>query len=162
MTFLPAEWHEQEFVQLTWPHAQTDWADILDDVTECYIQMAREISKREKLLIVAPDIDGVRNLLESNGMAHPTYPISYIQMPTNDTWARDHGFITLLEDGKRLFLDFRFNGWGQKFASNLDNQINRHLMEACFAEGQYEDHRVLLFRRRSRRVDPRLCRKGSS
>jgi agmatine/peptidylarginine deiminase len=30
--YLPAEWAEQEFIQLTWPHLNTDWADMLDEV----------------------------------------------------------------------------------------------------------------------------------
>ena len=51
---LPAEWEPQEGVQLTWPHAATDWAPILDEITATYEVMAREIAKRERLLIIAP------------------------------------------------------------------------------------------------------------
>ena len=51
---LPAEWEPQSGVQLTWPHADTDWAPMLDDITKTYETMAREISKREPLLVVAP------------------------------------------------------------------------------------------------------------
>ena len=29
---LPAEWYPQSAVQLTWPHENTDWAPILDEV----------------------------------------------------------------------------------------------------------------------------------
>ena len=29
---LPAEWYPQSAVQLTWPHDETDWAPILDEV----------------------------------------------------------------------------------------------------------------------------------
>ena len=25
--YLPAEWHKQSYIQLTWPHADTDWAN---------------------------------------------------------------------------------------------------------------------------------------
>ena len=50
--FLPAEWHPQSGVQLTWPHVNTDWAYILDEVERCFIQIAKEIAKRELLLIV--------------------------------------------------------------------------------------------------------------
>lgn len=140
MTFLPAEWYPQEFVQLTWPHAETDWADILEEVTECYIAMAREISLREPLLIVTPDATQVRQLLSSRLPEACTKRITYFECPTNDTWARDHGFISLLCEGERCLLDFRFNGWGQKFASNLDNQINLQLRQAKVFEGRYEGH----------------------
>ena len=43
---LPAEWATQDFVQLTWPHADTDWAYMLEEVTECFVNIAREIVKR--------------------------------------------------------------------------------------------------------------------
>ena len=108
-------------VQLTWPHEGTDWAPILDEITAVYEEMASEIRKREPLLIVDT-------------------------MPHNDTWARDHGFITVEEtsfDPKSkalVLLDFCFNGWGEKFEATLDNQINKHLYEQGLVKGTYEDH----------------------
>jgi len=102
-------------VQLTWPHKDTDWAPILSEITAVYEEMAREIRKREPLLIV-------------DDILH------------NDTWARDHGFITVEEDSVLFLLDFCFNGWGEKFEATLDNQINRHLFDQGLVKGIYEDH----------------------
>ena len=111
---LPAEWEPQSMVQLTWPHAKTDWAPMLDEITETYEEMAREISKRETLLVVGE--------------------------PSNDTWARDHGFITLVDDqGDARLLDFCFNGWGEKFESELDNAINRRVYDEGKVKGEYVD-----------------------
>lgn len=61
---LPAEWYPQSGIQLTWPHSDTDWREMLDEVEECFTDIAREISKREPLLIVAPDTDKVRRRIE--------------------------------------------------------------------------------------------------
>lgn len=36
---LPAEWEPQQGIQLTWPHAQTDWKPYLDDITKTFINM---------------------------------------------------------------------------------------------------------------------------
>lgn len=58
-TVFPAEWYPQSGVQLTWPHAGTDWFDMLDEVTACYVAIAKEILKREKLLVVCPNEDDV-------------------------------------------------------------------------------------------------------
>ena len=116
-----AEWEPQSMVQLTWPHKDTDWAPILNEITAVYEEMAHEIRKREPLLIVD-------------------------QIPHNDTWARDHGFITVEEtsfDHKSkalILLDFCFNGWGEKFEAALDNQINRQLYDQGLVKGLYEDH----------------------
>ena len=39
--YLPAEWQKQSFIQLTWPHEETDWAYMLDEVEKCFLQLAR-------------------------------------------------------------------------------------------------------------------------
>ena len=123
---MPAEWEPQEGVLLTWPHAATDWAPILDEILAVYREMAREIAKRERLIIVAPE-DAARDCLR-------------IVCDTNDTWARDHGFISLTDDaGHRRLLDYQFNGWGEKFEAALDNAINRRLYDLGEVEGEYVD-----------------------
>lgn len=140
-TWLPAEWNSQWGVQLTWPHEDTDWLPILNEVTECYLNMSQAIASRENLLVVTPHPARVRALLESRLSSEEMGRVSLCEMPTNDTWARDHGFITLLEaDGKRRLLDFQFNGWGMKFAAEKDNRICRTLMQQGAIEGTYEDH----------------------
>jgi agmatine/peptidylarginine deiminase len=119
----PAEWHPQSAIQLTWPHEQTDWAPILDEATTCFVAIAREIVKREKLLIVCAEEAEVRNQL-----GHTDYgQIIFCETKTNDTWARDHGGITVFTNGKPTIYDFVFNGWGMKFAANHDNLITRTL-----------------------------------
>lgn len=134
---LPAEWEPQWGVQLTWPHAQTDWAPILDEITATYEEMAREIAKREHLLIVKHgDGSFVTSPVDVTKEPSPCY----ITCPTNDTWARDHGFITLVDDeGHARLLDFCFNGWGEKFPAELDNAINRQLYDQRALEGEYVD-----------------------
>jgi agmatine deiminase len=52
-----------------------------------------------------------------------------VTCPSNDTWARDHGPVTIFEQGQKILLDFVFNGWGLKFAANKDNLITRKLYE---------------------------------
>ena len=134
-----AEWEPQSGVQLTWPYAGTDWAPILPEINAVYEEMAREISKRERLIVVAPE--------------HAVLPASNFQrstLDTNDTWARDHGFITVEETeidsslqtprSSLILLDFCFNGWGEKFPAELDNQISHQLYEQGVVKGIYESH----------------------
>ena len=105
---------------------------MLADITAVYEEMAHAISKREALMIVAP-----------KSLTPDLSPLTPHLLPftSNDTWARDHGFITVEEsDGTKVLLDFQFNGWGQKFAAELDNQINRQLYEQELVEGRYESH----------------------
>lgn len=135
--YLPSEWHEQEFVQLTWPHRETDWAPIYNEVVECYCNMAREIAKRESLLIVAQYPDEVKEQLKAHNVSMDN--IRIFECETNDTWARDHGFISCLDEGKRILLDYQFNGWGMKFAANLDNQISKKMYKGNAVDGTYNN-----------------------
>ncbi len=122
---LPPEWAPQQLVQLTWPHEQTDWVDMLDEVNQCFVDIARNIVQHEKLLVVCKDSKRIKTLLKGTDFSK----ITFVELPTNDTWARDHGGITVLEDGKKAIYDFAFNGWGKKFEAKLDNQITKALHE---------------------------------
>ena len=138
----PAEWAPQQFVQLTWPHADTDWAYMLDEVQACFKNIAREIAKCQRLLIVAPDIDDVRRQIAySVNMDN----VTLVEIPSNDTWARDHGGITIFEDGKPVVLDFQFNGWGLKFAADKDNLITERLHRAGHLFGELRSCRNFVF-----------------
>ncbi len=133
---LPAEWHMQSGIQLTWPHAGTDWAYMLAEVQECFINIAREIAKRELLLIVTPEPEEVKKQIAATVNMNN---VRFLECATNDTWARDHGAITMIDTGTPSLLDFTFNGWGLKFASELDNQITKQAVEAGALKGQYID-----------------------
>lgn len=138
---IPAEWECQRMVQLTWPHAGTDWAPMLDEITATYVEMAVEIARRERLLIVAPQPQQALSAIAAKAPRELLERIDVMACDTNDTWARDHGFLTLVSgDGHRHLLDFRFNGWGAKFAADKDNAINRQLYERKKMEGGYESH----------------------
>lgn len=123
----PAEWEEQDGVLLAWPHADSDWHPVLDQVEPVYIEIARQISRFERVLIVAPERAAVQEKLQAAGV--PLDRTTVFEVPTNDTWARDFGPITVLQNGRPVLLDFGFNGWGLKFAADLDNQITRTLHE---------------------------------
>ena len=124
---LPAEWEPVEAVLLSWPHAATDWAYMLDEVEDCFVRIATAIAPHARVLIVAPDIDHVASRL-----AHiPSDRLILCPMPTNDTWARDFGAITTTDTKGKLFInDFKFNGWGLKFASDKDNLITSRLCDS--------------------------------
>lgn len=124
----PAEWADQSGVMLTWPHEATDWADMLDEVEICFIAIAKAIAEREKLLIVCPDCQNLAYKLRDCRLGN----IIFAEFLSNDTWARDHGAITVMIDEKPVLYDFTFNGWGMKFAANLDDQITSWLYRNDF------------------------------
>ncbi len=133
---LPAEWEAQEAVLLAWPHELTDWSYMLDEVRACYRDIARAIVRFSRLIIVAPDCSAARSALHDvdNSL------VTYYDIDTNDTWARDFGAITTITStGEAIVNDFKFNGWGLKFASNLDNMVTRRLYEHGLWPGRYNN-----------------------
>lgn len=127
--WFPPEWHEQSAVMLTWPHEHSDWDTILHLVEPVFAEISYYISLHEQVVIVACDRDHmthIQNLLQRRGVDLAKVHI-YIHQG-NDTWARDHGPITVFENQKPLLLDFIFNGWGNKFPADLDNEITRALL----------------------------------
>ncbi|KIH76934.1 agmatine deiminase [Geoalkalibacter ferrihydriticus] len=123
---LPAEWEEQDGVLLAWPHAASDWAPLLDQVVPVFTEIACQISRFESVVIVAPNLEPVRRELAAANADLSRFRLA--ELPTNDTWARDFGPITVEDQGKPCLLDFGFNGWGLKFAANYDNQVTRGLV----------------------------------
>ncbi len=138
----PPEWHEQDGVMLTWPHEGTDWAPILAEVEETYLKIAREIIKREKLLVVCRKREPVSSLFNPEERAK----IAFFEMETDDTWSRDHGPLATFNNGRPVVNDFSFNGWGGKFFSGNDNQITRNLYDGgAFRSGShYSPHEMIM------------------
>lgn len=178
---LPAEWECQEFVMLAFPHSQTDWSYMLDEVCRCYYNVIHTILKYESVLVVCHNTDEVRNYLlpENNSDWQKDLSVNnekmerftnknnisliLIEIETNDTWARDFGGITVFEYEyaelhkdtyypinqhiNKTVLDFGFNGWGLKFASNLDNLVTSKLLtkaKSIFAKHRYKDLRNII------------------
>jgi len=122
----PAEWEQDGAVLLAWPHAATDWSDMLSEVQECYVDMIRAIVPYQKVVVISPDTSTARDMLENIDPAR----IYFVDVPTNDTWTRDYGPLTIMDiDGEYKALDFCFNGWGMKFAACHDNLVNARLKE---------------------------------
>jgi len=127
-TYLPPEWYPQSGVMLTWPHADSDWGPILDEVEPVFAAIAAAVTRFEHLLVACHD-ETVRDRVAALLLAHrvPVQRTHLVVAPANDTWARDHGPITVLCQDELTLLDYRFNGWGGKYPHDLDNQITRRL-----------------------------------
>jgi len=113
---------------LTWPHPRTDWAPILDAAEQVFCKIAHAVTQTEQCLIVCHDANHVAHVHSCLNKANVRpEKVALVIAESNDSWARDHGPITVLCRNEPLLLDFRFNGWGNKFPSDLDNKINRTL-----------------------------------
>ncbi|KMQ74717.1 agmatine deiminase [Marinobacter subterrani] len=119
---------------LTWPHPGTDWANSLEEVEPVFLDIARAVLRYENLVISGEYVARLQELdrdlnryAQENGLPGRVYTVP---APANDTWARDHGPITVATDDGPALLDFRFNAWGGKFPFEKDDALNRHLANA--------------------------------
>lgn len=125
---LPAEWEIQDGVLMAWPHEGTDWAYMLDDVRPVFVDIIRQITRFERVLLTAPYAASAEAYLKESGV--DLTRVTICEVPNNDTWARDFGPITVIFNDKPVLMDFGFNGWGLKFPANLDNLISKQLKQA--------------------------------
>jgi agmatine/peptidylarginine deiminase len=125
MIRFPAEWEQQSAVLIAWPHDTGDFNNHLESIEETYSFIAKTITQYQRLIIVCHDDSHqqhIKSLLTSD------YNIDYIQATINDTWVRDTVFLSVENSGKPQLLNFRFNGWGNKYPHHEDNALNHKLL----------------------------------
>ena len=93
---LPAEWEPQSAIMLTWPHGGTDWKPYLRQITNTYLELADIITRYEQLLVVTPIVESTRRMLAERLSEGQMNRVHLYEMDTNDTWARDHGPLSLI------------------------------------------------------------------
>ncbi len=119
---MPAEWERQRCVLMSFPHEETDWAkDDLDAALSPFIRIAQAIAYGEAVYIICKDKTKISDMFCS------TRNMTFIEIPVNDTWIRDYGYISINENGQIKLLNFTFDGWGGKFEASLDNAVNSTL-----------------------------------
>ncbi len=128
--YLPPEWATQSAVMLTWPRPQGTWAAHFAAVEATYLNLTMAIAAQQRVIISCHDatqLAQARHKLATQG--NPRHAIDWYIVPNQDTWARDHGPITVCSEQQALLLDFTFNGWGNKYPSDVDNHITRALYQ---------------------------------
>ena len=142
---LPAEWEKQEAVLLAWPDQKSDWHETLPQVEAVLKKIVQEIARREKVLLVGTNPARVEKILGVSFDKRGRGQIEFYSMETNDIWARDFGPITVLDQQERQFLDFQFNGWGEKYPWKLDNQVTAKLTRlSVFENSRYKPVDLIL------------------
>lgn len=136
---MPAEWEPVAAVLMAWPHEDTDWAPMLDDIHRCYTDIITALTTiaRVPVILIAPCPADTRKAFAGI----PADMLVIVGADTNDTWTRDYGPITVTTlDGSPRLLDFTFNAWGLKFAADADNRANRALAHIKVFTAPLESH----------------------
>ncbi|MEN8261452.1 MAG: agmatine deiminase family protein, partial [Pseudomonadota bacterium] len=146
MIRFPAEWEPQSGVFIAWPHASGDFGGALPAVEKTYVRIAREISLREPIVVACKD-NAHRSHIEAllGDASSRLENLVPLQLPYNDTWVRDTAPLTVITPERAKLLDFKFNGWGGKYACQADDALARNLFKkGKFRNAQYQRLNLVL------------------
>lgn len=136
MARIYAEWEPQSAVIIAWPARDGDFSN-LEDVESSYRDIAKAISRFQRLLILCKDSQHqaqIEKKLERNDN------IGFCFAEYNDIWLRDTLFVPVEIDQTTVLLNFQFNGWGEKYPFALDKTLSRRLQRTgVFSDTQLVD-----------------------
>ncbi len=125
---MPAEWEPHAATWLAWPKRDQSWPGKLDAIPPVYARLIREIAEGEDIHLL---VDGhehhaaILHLLKDHKADAPN--VRLVEIPTNDSWVRDHGPIFVRNRGAGaplIALDWGYNSWGGKYPPfDLDNAV---------------------------------------
>jgi len=127
---LPAEWEPQKAIWFTWPQNAETWTPVWEEARAAYRVIIRTAIRYQDVNVLvndartrdslAAEFDDVSQARHAGRGASGPYRLEFLVYPTNDSWIRDYGAITVRSpasgtDTRLIALDFGFNSWGGKY-----------------------------------------------
>ncbi len=116
---LPAEWEPRTATLLAWPGVEH--RALQQKLVEFYRLLIGLLRRHEPVWLLVPPDDkaAISRLLGGEDESLHLEPLL-----TNDLWMRDAAPISAIdEQGRPVFIDGNFNGWGNKYPHELDRLI---------------------------------------
>ena len=115
---MPPEWDPHAGCLMAWPSRLELWRDRFEDAKRDYAAVARAIAAFEPVLMACnPGVAAeVRDLCGTG--------IEPIEIPIDDSWARDAGPIFVRDSGGNVAaVKFGFNAWGDRWHPHGDDAL---------------------------------------
>ena len=95
---------------MCWPVRRELWGSHLEAAERDYAEIARVIARYEPVTMIAPPLAAARASRQCGAT------VAIFELPIDDSWARDTGPLVVVDGrGHRRVIDYRFNGWGDKY-----------------------------------------------
>jgi agmatine deiminase len=107
---MPAEWAPHERTLMCWPARESMWEERFAQAQADHAEVANAIAAFEPVLMAADP----RHAAEARRLCGEN--VEVVEIPLDDSWARDSGPIFVTGDGSRAGVHFGFNAWGEKFS----------------------------------------------
>ena len=112
---MPAERASHERTIMCWPARDAMWEERFARAQADHAAVANAIAAFEPVLMAADP----RHAAEARRQCGEN--VEVVEIPLDDSWARDSGPIFVTGDGERAGVQFGFNGWGEKFTPYDDD-----------------------------------------
>lgn len=125
--YMPGEWTRHSCCWMAWPCRDGLWADA-DATMRDYANVASAIANYEpvKMLVPSRKLDEARRYLGDG--------VEIVEMPIDDSWARDSGPNFLIGGDRLAGSDWVFNAWGEKYEPYGDDaQMGKRILERAGA-----------------------------
>jgi agmatine deiminase len=121
---MPAEWEPHEGTWIAWPHDKFKKGYMVK-LERIWMEITMALQPHENVHIIVYDEihrEHVEHQLKyiGNGLGN----IDFYIVPTNSIWICDNGpLVVVNKNGKEAIVDWEFNGWGDRYPYELDNQV---------------------------------------
>ena len=125
---MPAEWAEQEWIWIGFPHDASLWLDDLAPAQEQIAAFANAVAESgQAVRLVVRDAANEMRARELVATG-----VTFERHAYGDIWLRDSGPLVIFdENGRRFARRFGFNGWGGKYEMEGDQEVGGTMAEAA-------------------------------
>lgn len=119
----PPEWHPQDWLWIGFPHAAEEWPGFLEPAQAQIAAFASAVAEsgQEVRLLVRDEASDAR------ARALVSAKVRLERRRYGDIWLRDTGPLVVLDGDRREARRFGFNGWGEKYLMEGDQEIGAEL-----------------------------------
>lgn len=127
---IPAEWAPQARIWTAWPSHGDLWLENLEPARAEVAAMVLALASAGAVHVLAMGTEAQESA--AHALTHKNVKIIPAQF--GDIWLRDTGPIFAAENGKKIALTFRFNGWGGKYELEHDDEVGAFVAQQSGAE----------------------------
>lgn len=151
---MPAEWEAHAATYLAWPHKRGDWPGKADAIPWVFAEMARELTRVERVRVLVRDAAERRLGASVFGRAGVDLSqIDWVKADTNRSWTRDPlpSFVVHGQGARRRLgaVKWRFDGWNRYPDHELDDRAGIHVARTFAAKAWFPE---VVVRGRTRRI----------
>src|SRR3990172_170100 len=141
--FLPVEWQPHEATWLGWPHNKSDWPGKFAPIPWVYGEIARYISRAEKVRIVVEDKEHEAKANKVLKAVDANFEnIEFYKLKTNRGWMRDSGPAFVKDErGKISAVHFKFNAWAKYDNFKKDEKLPKFISEKFKIKRTVAEHK---------------------